>query len=158
MADPVSITLGVIPLIGAAIKSYTVVHKKFTTFVHYSSKLRRFQKRFKLYRRVFENECHLLLRFALDDEAVTDLMRADLAHKTWTDSSVDNSLKRQFGDNYESCIDTLQDICKAVDDIAEEFGSFDVLAEQQLEVRQKRWSDTEFAVLLTKLFTTGRKA
>ena len=133
MADPASLALGIIPLVGVAVKSYATVYKKLSTLIHYSATIKRYQKRFKFQRRIFENECHLLLRLAIPDDGAIGLMKADPDHSNWTDDSIDNDLKQHLGENYEPCLDIVRDIRKALDVIEEQLQSFDAVGKYQLK-------------------------
>jgi hypothetical protein len=134
MADPLSITLGVIPLVGVACKSYAAVHKKISVFSHYSSTVARFQKQLKLQRRIFENEIHLLLRLAIHDDATIKLMRTDLDNQKWADDELDQDLRNQLGENCQPCLDIIQEIAKGLDKLQEKLGAFDELKKHQLKV------------------------
>lgn len=146
MADPISITLGVVPLVGLVIKSFAVLNKKLSTFMHYSSKVKRFQRRFRGQRRTFENECRILLSFAIDDATIL-LMEKDPAHESWADDSIDDCLKTKFGDSYGTCLETVQDIRETVEDIEIQLGGFDDLPECPVEVSHGKRAGPQGATL-----------
>ncbi|KAK3988278.1 hypothetical protein QBC44DRAFT_105218 [Cladorrhinum sp. PSN332] len=133
MADPLSITLGVIPLVGVVCKSYAAVHKKFSTFSHYSSTVARFQKQLKLQRRIFENEIHLLLRLAIHDDFAIKLMRTDQNHENWADDELDQDLRDQLGDNCQPCLDIIQEVERGLTNLQEKLGVFDQLKKHKLK-------------------------
>jgi hypothetical protein len=145
MADPASIAVGVIPLVAVAFKSYTAVHSKFSTFVHCSNRVAQFQKRLKFQRRIFENEGHLLLRFAIDDEAVIASMKRNHSHEKWAESEVDEKLKQKLGDNYQDCLEIVQDTKKALDSIQEQLDAFNEFIKYQRKVRNEPVEDTHLA-------------
>ena len=63
--DPVSLTLGILPLAGGVIKIYKVVRSKLKIFCHYSSEIKKLRKRFELQRNYFLNELELLIHLVL---------------------------------------------------------------------------------------------
>jgi hypothetical protein len=137
MADPISITIGVIPLVGIAIKSYSAVYSKLKIFRHYSAKVSRVQKKFKFQRRIFENECHLLLRFAIEDDDIIASMKTDPTHECWRKINLDEKLRSRLDENYESCAEIVKDIHKAVNDFEEELRCFEVLESHRGKVLVK---------------------
>ncbi|KAM7194208.1 hypothetical protein V8F33_007354 [Rhypophila sp. PSN 637] len=132
MADPASLALGIIPLVGVAFKSYAAVYKKISTFVHCSTKLQRIHKRFKFQRRIFENECHLLLRFAIPDTATINSMKTNPDHENWSKKTIDDELKQQLGANYELCLEVVHDIGSALSWLQDQLRGFDALQRHQL--------------------------
>jgi len=135
MADPLSIALGVIPLVGVACKTYAALYKKISTFSHYSNAVARFQKQLKLQRRVFENEIHLLLRLAIHDDATIRLMRADLDHENWADGELEQVLRDTLGENYQPCFDIIEDIDAGLAKLQKKLSFFDSeLKKHQLKV------------------------
>ncbi|PVH71685.1 hypothetical protein DL98DRAFT_503310 [Cadophora sp. DSE1049] len=130
MADPASLALGVIPLVGVVIKSYKEVYSKLKTFRHCSSTVQRVQKKLKFQRRVFENECHLLLRFVLDDDSVVADMKSDSDHDNWKDKGLDRQMRERLSQNYKACLQIVEDIRSAIEGMAEELRCFHVLAIQ----------------------------
>jgi hypothetical protein len=125
MADPLSIAFGVIPLVGVACKSYATVHKKISTFAHYSNTVARFKKQLKLQRRVFENEVHLLLRSAIHDDATIRQMRADLDHENWSDDKLDQEFSDRLGENYQPCLDIVEAVDAGLEKLQQKLGTFD---------------------------------
>lgn len=84
--------------------------------MHYSEAVKRIWKSFKVQRRLFENECHILLLFVLDGDKVR-LMKHDSNHGGWGDDAVDAQLRDEIGESYECCLEVIQDIYKAVVDM-----------------------------------------
>lgn len=131
--DPASLALGVIPLIASVVKSYRVIYAKLMMFRHYSSHVQRIQKKFKVQRRIFENECHLLFRFALDDSTIA-AMKLDPSHPNWSDQDLDDKFRSHFDQNYESLLEIVREVREAAEDMERELGYFAVLEEQQKKV------------------------
>lgn len=151
MADPVSVSLGVIPLIGITVKSFTVVYKKLSTFIDYSSTVKLCHKKLRRQRRMFENECHLLLRFAIDDDTNIGLMRVDTNHPDWANDSIDLKLRERLGANYETCLESVLDIQGAISEIQGHLNCFDVLQDCRLEV--SLWGNRGTRIAVSRLLT-----
>ncbi len=134
MADPVSITLGVIPLLGIAFKSYAAASKKISTFIHYSTTVARLQKKFRVQQRIFKNECHLLLQSALDDDAI-QAMTDNLDHRNWTNEEIDGNLRDHLGESYDCCLDIIHEIQTAVGNVEKQLDRFlNAIAKFQVKV------------------------
>jgi hypothetical protein len=61
MAEPVSLAVGLAPIIGGMVKSYKVVHNKFMLFAHANREAHRIRRKLKLQCDVFVNEIEKLL-------------------------------------------------------------------------------------------------
>ncbi|KAI0124063.1 hypothetical protein BJ170DRAFT_638028 [Xylariales sp. AK1849] len=129
--DPISLTLGIIPLIGGAVKLYGAVHKKFRVFRHYSRELGRLRKRSDLERRFFLNETQLLLQTALKDTALVESMLEDPGHIRWQSDDLESSLQGLLTKSYDECQGIIQDICQAMDDLQGQLRCFDELETQR---------------------------
>ncbi|KAI3336422.1 hypothetical protein HD806DRAFT_5376 [Xylariaceae sp. AK1471] len=108
--DPVSLTLGILPLVGGAIKAYGGLHKKLKCFCHYSREVRRARKQFDRQRQFFHNEIHLLIRPAVEDESAVESMLDDPSHAIWESQELERSLKKHLGQNYGACLDVIEEI------------------------------------------------
>ncbi|RYP65227.1 hypothetical protein DL770_009054 [Monosporascus sp. CRB-9-2] len=140
MAELVLGSLGVVPLVGVAIKSYQSLSSKLKTFRHCSSTVMRVHKKLRVRRRVFENECHLLLRDCLNDDAAVQLMMEDLDHEAWRERRRDDDLRRLLKDNYDECTELVQDIVGVVHQLETGLGCFEVVKSKQQ--KDERLKDT----------------
>ncbi|KAH7145485.1 hypothetical protein B0J13DRAFT_553569 [Dactylonectria estremocensis] len=123
--------LGVVPLIGVAIKSFRHVSSTLRDFRHYSSKVERIRKRLKLQRQTFTNECNILLRLVLDDDDTVSAMVSNSEHKNWTNLQLDGDLRAQFGESYEAWFDLVQEICDRIAEVDNCLHCFDALTKHQ---------------------------
>ncbi|RYP44386.1 hypothetical protein DL768_009152 [Monosporascus sp. mg162] len=138
MAELVLGSLGVVPLVGVAIKSYQTLASKLKTFRHCSSTVMRVHKKLRVRRRVFENECHLLLRDCLNDDTAVQIMMEDMDHEAWKEQRRDDGLRRSLKENYDECAELVQDIVGVVHDLEAGLGCFEVVrSEQQKDERLK---------------------
>ncbi|RYP42054.1 hypothetical protein DL767_000566 [Monosporascus sp. MG133] len=125
MADPVSITLGVIPLVGEAVRAYSAAHKKFKSFCRYSSAVRRIRERLEVQKQVFLNEARLFLRLVVDNdfEAQSMLRKADDA--VWTSSKLENALKDCAAESYSACRVAFTSISTTIAGLQQQLDLFD---------------------------------
>lgn len=129
--EPVSLALGVLPLLGGAIKAYKSAHKKFKVFRHYSREIARLRKHIDRQRQFFVNESHLLLRAAIDDEAIIESMLEDAEHARWRSKWLESRLREHLAKNYAVCQDIVIEIEAAMGDLQQELRCFDELALQR---------------------------
>lgn len=125
--DPVSIVLGVLPLVGSAFKAFMLIYERFQIFKHFSRDLSRIHKLVERQCKFFQNEVHLLLRHAREGEARIRDMLQDAHHESWSSPKVESCLKKALGKNSGTCQDIMEDICSALTQLQEELHCFDEL-------------------------------
>ncbi|RMI93879.1 hypothetical protein CDV36_016520, partial [Fusarium kuroshium] len=131
--EPASVTLGVFPLVGGAIKGWKVIHKKFSVFRHYSRELQRLDKQVDRQSHFFTNEVHLLLRHALegvDKERTIVLMLEDPNHPRWKSDELEVGMRGVLGKDYGTCLNIIDDIRSTTDGLEALFCCFDELISQ----------------------------
>ncbi|KAI1056420.1 hypothetical protein LB507_001650, partial [Fusarium sp. FIESC RH6] len=128
--EPVSLALGVLPIVGGVVKTCKVVRKKLKIFRHYSRELRRVQRRVSRQSQVFTNEVHLLLRPCLHDEDVVELMLKDESHPKWASKELEDGMRRSLGESYSSCRELIEDIGSTMTDLQSVFDCFDQILDQ----------------------------
>ncbi|PYI05902.1 hypothetical protein BO78DRAFT_446785 [Aspergillus sclerotiicarbonarius CBS 121057] len=101
--DPVSLILGITPLVIEAIKTYRVLHAKFKAYRQYSKILRRLHTQLETQSCLFLNECRLLLRLVVGDEVRIKAMLADERHEGWDAESLDHQWRQHLDQNYDTC-------------------------------------------------------
>ncbi|KAH7191984.1 uncharacterized protein B0J16DRAFT_52428 [Fusarium flagelliforme] len=136
--EPVSLALGVLPIVGGAVKTCKVVRKKLKIFRHYSRELRRVQKRVSRQSQVFTNELHLLLRPCVNDEDVVESMLKDERHPKWSSKELEDGMRRSLGESYSSCRELIEDIGSTMADLQSVFDCFDQILDQCDENEQPR--------------------
>jgi hypothetical protein len=135
MADPVSIVLGVLPLVVEASKAYQSAYAKFKTFCHYSREVKRIQKRVNLQKQLFTNECHLLLRLVVQEDHILKAMTEDYCDARWGDHDLEKRIEEQLRSNYESCKEIVEEIQATLAEIEKEMKVFEILSAQTQKVR-----------------------
>jgi len=136
--DPVSITLGVLPLVGGAIKSYKAVHKKLKIFRHYSREVRQVQKQLERQSHFFVNEIHLLLRQALEDERSIQLMIKHAHHPRWRSNALEAGMQAMLGEGYRVCQDVIEELGSTIESLQDALSCFDGLAAECRQVHMLR--------------------
>ncbi|KZL82960.1 hypothetical protein CI238_01981 [Colletotrichum incanum] len=109
--------LGVVPLIGGAIKAYKQVNGKLKAFRHCSKEAKKIQKVLRIQQQVFSNECRLWLRFAIEDDEIVSEMASDPEHENWGDASLESCLRTRLKNNYEPWVEIIQDITGYVEEL-----------------------------------------
>lgn len=138
--DPISLTIGIIPLIGGSIKLYKASHSGFRVFRHYSREVDRVRKQFERQRQFFLNEVHLTLRLILsDDEPLIRAMVEDGEHPNWQSRPLDDAMLECFrARNCRVLNEIIQDIGETITAIQEELQCFTSLEAAQCTVRTVR--------------------
>lgn len=132
--DVASIALALPPLLGIAIQACKSAHKKFKIFRHYSREIARLRKHFERQQHFFVNECYLLLRSAIDNEAIIEAMLDDAEHSRWQGKWLESRLRQGLAKNYLVCHDIVEDIRAAMEELQSEFCCFDELASRRRKV------------------------
>ena len=125
--DPVSLTLGILPLAGGAIKIYKSIRSKLKIFCHYSSEIERLRKRFGRQRDYFLNEIELLIGLTLDDHALVKAMIKDPDHSKWHCPTLNKSLQARVERNFDSLESIIDDITDTMEQFHDGFRCFEAL-------------------------------
>ncbi len=134
MMDPVSLTLGILPLVGGAIDIYKTVRSKFKVFCHYSAEVERVRKLFAGQRDYFLNEMELVLRLIMQDHGTVKNMMKNPRHSQWRAADLEEKLKAKLERNLDSFRDMVEDITEAMTKLQEAFRCFDLLEMEQVKV------------------------
>ncbi|KAH6892035.1 hypothetical protein B0T10DRAFT_283521 [Thelonectria olida] len=133
MAELALGVLGIVPLVGVAIKSYKTLTSKLRAFRHCSSTVHRVYKKLRVQRRIFKNECHLLLRHGVDDEAAIRDLMSDFDHRGWNNQDWEKHLRVSLKENYDECAEHVRDIIETIRRLEAEFCCF-----QAVEAKQQK--------------------
>ncbi|KAF5575531.1 hypothetical protein FPCIR_13107 [Fusarium pseudocircinatum] len=138
--EPVSLALGIIPIVGGSLKVYKSIYSKLRTFRHYSREVDRVRKHFDRQRQFFLNEVHFVLRLALDDEVLVKAMVADGTHLEWHSHRLESAIVESFGDNSRALMEIVEDVRTIINDVKMALECFSCLEEARLE--DERLKDT----------------
>lgn len=134
--EPVSLSLGVIPLLGGSIKLYRASQSRLRTFRHYSREVDRVRKEFERQRQFFVNEVHLSLRLVIEDESLVQEMVDDGNHLQWRSRSLERTMSDRFdANNCQVLNEIVDDIGKTISAVKDGLECFDCLEDARREVR-----------------------
>ncbi|KAK9422890.1 putative Prion-inhibition and propagation HeLo domain-containing protein [Seiridium unicorne] len=122
--DPISLTLGILPLLGAAVKAYIAINEKIKICRHYCREIRRVRAAFEGQKSIFLNEVHLLIQPAVKDNRFVDGMLKDPAHPKWTCKVLAGDLRKALAGSYDSCMNTIAAIGEEIEELEESLQDF----------------------------------
>ncbi|KAF0323089.1 hypothetical protein GQ607_009633 [Colletotrichum asianum] len=125
MAELALGVVGIVPLVGGAIKAYKEVNRRLKLFRHSSREVKNVFKLVKIQRQIFSNECCLWLRFALEDGDIISEMASDPGHDGWKDPSLDESLRSRLKENYSVWVDIIAGISVTIHNLETDLTSFE---------------------------------
>lgn len=125
MADPFSITLGVLQLTGAALKVSSIICQKIKIFRNYSREVKRVLKGVDRQRQNFIHEVHLCLRQAQQTENDIERMLDNAEHPNWTNKEIQHKFETAFGASLQAVLDTIEEIGSILRCLQGELGCFD---------------------------------
>ncbi|KAK4069219.1 hypothetical protein Trihar35433_5798 [Trichoderma harzianum] len=129
--DPLSVSYGILPMVGNSVNVYKSVRAKFKIFCHYSAEVERIRKLFGAQRDYFLNEIELVLRLVLQDQDIVKSMMKDPAHTEWHAHSLEKKLEALLERNLMSLIDIVNDIDDSISTLQKAFKCFAPLEEEQ---------------------------
>ncbi|KAK1759053.1 hypothetical protein QBC47DRAFT_336709 [Echria macrotheca] len=138
--DPVSLTLGIVPILGGSVKLYKSAHSKLKIARHFSREVDRIRRQFDRQKQFFLNEIRLLLRLVLDDESLIQEMVADGGHERWQSPRLNRALLDRLGDNCCVLEEVAEDVTKIINHAEEGLECFDRL--EAVRERDERFKDT----------------
>ncbi|KAF9871368.1 hypothetical protein CkaCkLH20_11015 [Colletotrichum karsti] len=121
--------VGVVPLIGGAMKAYKEVNGKLKLFRHSSREVKKVHKVLRIQRQVFANECGLWLRLIMDDDEVASEMASDPSHDGWNDPYLDNSFRSRLKKNYDAWFEITKDISDNIEILETQISSYEASPE-----------------------------
>ncbi|KAF4478461.1 hypothetical protein CGGC5_v013386 [Colletotrichum fructicola Nara gc5] len=125
MAELALGVVGIVPLVGGAIKAYKEVKRRLKLFRHSSREVKNVLKLVKIQRQIFSNECCLWLRFALEEDDIISEMASDPGHDGWKDPSLDESLRSRLKENYSVWVDIISGISVTINNLDTDLTSFE---------------------------------
>lgn len=108
--EPVSLALGILPVIGGSISAYKATVSKLKIFCYYSREVKRLRQRFDLQRVIFLNEAELLLSDVLRDKALAKSLVDGEGQSRWDDSELETRVRDHMGRSLDSFKDVMEEI------------------------------------------------
>jgi len=130
------LVLGVLPVLFATVGAYSKVHDSLHTFKHWSDEVLIVSKQLEVQKRLFFNECRLLLREAVDEEAAKNMVdnRNEYLQR-WMSTELDQELQLVLKENFDLCRDIIEATKDVVERMEEEMKKFVVLRNEKRNVR-----------------------
>jgi hypothetical protein len=136
MADPVSLVLGILPIVAGALKAYRSAYSKFKTFRHYNREVKRLLTKVDAQRQIFKNETHRLLRAVIQEKEIVNAMAADYKDDGWYDLNHEERFRNNLKDNYECCRALVEEITLTLAELEDELAVFRAFEEQRQQVNR----------------------
>lgn len=136
------LALGIVNIVPLAVHSFEAVSSTLNTCRNYSRIVQRIRKAFGIQRRIFENECYLLLRVGLGEHA--EAMIANPTHEDWERGQLELEIQTSLKDNYATCIEIMERIVEAINKLEIEFDCFKV-GESELQARLRFHQSPSFS-------------
>jgi hypothetical protein len=99
--DPLSITLGVLSLLGTAIKSISLIHDQIKICRSFCREINRIEISWRMQCYRFDDEVGRLVRVVVRDSDTVYMMLRDPTHSNWSNETFARTLHRALGDSFE---------------------------------------------------------
>lgn len=132
--DPASLTLAILPIMVEVLKAYRIAHRKLVIFCHYSREVKRLQQRIRQQRQIFKSECELLLSASAQNGSTFADMVDDTSDPRWEDRLLGQRLRSTLKDNYDCCIETIEEIKSVLEELQVELKVFEDFGNYKREV------------------------
>ncbi|KAK4097714.1 hypothetical protein N658DRAFT_265360 [Parathielavia hyrcaniae] len=129
MADPISLGLGITPLVIAALKGAKHTKSKIRLVQHHKKELSRVRKRFTTQLSNFRDECQLLLQDARVLPDIAAQMVDDDSHDHWAGDDLECQIRDSLGRKYLEVQEVTKEIRDQITKMDEELSVFDRSAE-----------------------------
>ena len=121
----VGLALAVLPLLISAAEHYEDCIRPFSRFKNFSKEVDRFRKLLRNQKTIFRNQCLILLKEIVDDNAASSVLNGACQEK-WPGSEIEGKLVQLLGDSREACATTIgmiEERLGEIEAISQEFGS-----------------------------------
>ena len=123
MAETVGLVLAVLPVLISAVEHYEDCWRPLLRYSKFTLKFEHFQRRFKVQKTIFRNECRLLLESVLED-SIASRMLGDSAHRNWKSEAIEERIVRGLESSKEGCVEIItqvQEQLEVIDEICRGF-------------------------------------
>ncbi|KAI0888801.1 uncharacterized protein GGS22DRAFT_63174 [Annulohypoxylon maeteangense] len=122
--DPVSLALGIVPIILTSCKGFKKLTKKIHIFRHCSYEIHQVQRKLRIQGDSFRDELHLLLRQVLDDDEMAATIVDGKNHPQLQHNELEDRLKSYLGSKYTLFEATVNEIREIIEGLLEKFSTF----------------------------------
>ncbi|KAF2235089.1 hypothetical protein EV356DRAFT_514708 [Viridothelium virens] len=145
------VALGALPLIVEAVKSYRTTYEKIKTIRRWAREVTHVQKRLRVQKRLFENECALLLGSIIKYPEEIDTILDVGLDVSGTGNAHNEHLQQHLGnDNYQCFSDIVEEMLEHLRDIQNDLQIFETrnCKPGSMESTRRRVSDLRNAVII----------
>jgi hypothetical protein len=111
--DPVSITLGILPIFLSAVQGFSILQQKIHSLRHYRKEVEWLRTKVDVQARCFKGEIHHLVIDALDARKAQSLIRDD-DHAHWKNKDVEGTLAKHMGELSHEFIRAIREVLEAL--------------------------------------------
>jgi hypothetical protein len=111
--DPLSISLGILPIFFSAVQGFSFLQQKIHTLRHYRKEIEWLRTKVDVQARCFKGEIHHLVIDTLDARRAQSLIRDD-DHAYWKNKDVESTLAHHIGGLSDEFVIAMQEVTKAL--------------------------------------------
>jgi hypothetical protein len=118
MAEAAGLALAVLPLLISAAEHYEDCLRPIERFIHFTSRVDRFQQKLTVQRTIFRNQCRILLENIIDHDAVESMLKGK-EHPSWQDPQIEEGIIDQLEASEDACVTVITGIQSILKDLEE---------------------------------------
>src|SRR4051812_39733866 len=107
--EPVSLTLGILPIFFTAVQGFSILQQKIHLLRHYRKEVEWLRTKVDVQARCFKGEIHHLFIDTLDARKAQSLIRDD-DHAHWKNKDLDGTLAKHMGELYPEFIRAIREV------------------------------------------------
>ena len=127
------VALAVLPLVISAIEHYKDCFRPLIRYRKFTSELDRFQRRLKIQKAIFRNQCRILLENAVHQDVASQMLE-EHSHFLLCDAQTEKLLAKQLGSSREACVAVIELIDERLRGIEKESSRFQTIVDEEYRV------------------------
>ena len=116
MAEAAGLALAVLPLLISAAENYEQCLRPIYRFVHFTSEVSRFQRKLRIQKTIFQNQCRILLEDIVDHDVAVSMLQ-NMEHPNWQDPDIEGAVSRQLEASRDACVTVVDDSLSVLKDL-----------------------------------------
>lgn len=120
--------IGLPPLIALTLKSYRQTLETFRTFRHRHEEIEVLQRQFKIQKRVFKNECLLLILWTIKNESLAERLVNDISSDLWQSNLIKDLAQQSLGSSHEEYKAAVHAVAHALQKVEADLRKYDAMA------------------------------
>ena len=121
--------LAVLPILISAAEHYEDCWRPLVRYCKFTSTLDHFQRKLKIQKTIFRNECRILLELVLEHDVAARMLN-DKTHANWNSQIIDKQLLEQLASSEDACLDVIAQIREQLRMVEKENRGFDEVIQQ----------------------------